>query len=283
MKNIERAHAVKGQIRSCIADIRDEKSIGELVEGKRYLFNLAAQTSHMGSVKDPFLDLDVNARGQLSVLEACKKHNPKVKVVYTSTRQVYGKADRLPVSERHPIRPPDPNGVSKLAGEFYHLLYGRLHGIDVCILRLTNTFGPRMWIKDATQNFLGIWIRAAVEGKPFEVWGGDQVRDLNYVDDVVEALLLSAAREESKGEVFNLGAQNAFTLKEIADCLIETNGGGSYGMKSFPSDRKRIDIGDYCGDFSRIRTALGWEPKITLREGLSRTLAFYRNDLKDYL
>jgi UDP-glucose 4-epimerase len=254
-----------------------------LVQGKGYLFNLAGQTSHMDSMQDPYADLAINCGAQLSILEACRRHNPGVKIVFASTRQIYGRPDYLPVDERHPLRPVDVNGVNKMAGEWYHILYHNVYGLRACALRLTNTIGPRMRVKDARQTFLGVWIRSVVEGRPFEVWEGGQLRDFTYIDDAVEAFLLAAAGEASNGEAFNVGGPSVVSLKELADLLIDVSGVGEYVVRSFPVERKRIDIGDYFADDQRIRSALGWEPKVSLRDGLSRTVAFYRDHLTQYL
>jgi UDP-glucose 4-epimerase len=254
-----------------------------LIQNQDYLFNLAGQTSHMDSMQNPFIDLEINCRAQLSILESCRKYNPGIKIVFASTRQIYGKPEMLPIKETHLLRPVDVNGINKMAGEWYHILYNNVHGIRACALRLTNTIGPRMRVKDARQTFLGIWIRLLVESKPFEVWEGQQLRDFTYVDDAVEAFLLAAASEEASSRVFNLGGDCVISLKDLADLLIETNGGGEYVVRSFPPDRKRIDIGDYYADFSYIRSVLGWEPKVPLREGLARTLRFYKEHLKHYL
>jgi len=274
---------VEKHIQINISDVRDEYSMRYLIQNQDYLFNLAGQTSHMDSMQNPFIDLEINCRAQLSILESCRKYNPDIKIVFASTRQIYGKPEMLPIKETHLLRPVDVNGINKMAGEWYHILYSSVHGIRACALRLTNTIGPRMRVKDARQTFLGIWIRLLVEGKPFEVWEGQQLRDFTYVDDAVEAFLLAAASEGASGRVFNLGGDCVISLKDLADLLIETNGGGEYVVRSFPPDRKRIDIGDYYADFSYIRSALGWEPKVPLREGLARTLRFYKDHLKHYL
>ncbi len=266
-----------------VSDVRDEHSLPYLVKDQDYLFNLAGQTSHLDSMQDPFNDLEINCRSQLSILEACRKHNPKIKLVFASTRQIYGKPEYLPVDEKHLLRPTDVNGINKMAGEWYHILYNNVYGLRSCALRLTNTIGPRMRIKDARQTFLGIWIRALIETEPFEVWGGEQIRDFTYIDDAVDAFLLAAVSEKSDGQVFNLGGNEPISLKKLADLMIEINGGGEYVTHSFPTDRKRIDIGDYYADFSRIRSALGWVPKTALRKALSQTLLFYRTHLSHYL
>jgi len=273
---------IKNRVRVNISDVRDEHSMRHLVQGQDYLFNLAGQTSHIDSMQDPYTDLEINAKAQLFILEACRKHNPQIKLVFASTRQIYGKPEYLPVDEKHPLRPVDVNGVNKMAGERYHLLYNDVYGVRSCVLRLTNTYGPRMRVKDARQTFLGIWIRLLVEEKTFEVWEGDQLRDFTYVDDVVNALLMAAVSRRADGRVFNLGGDVAISLKDLAALLIEVNGGGDYLVHPFPPDRKRIDIGDYYADFGYIRTVLGWSPNIPLRQGLDQTLSFYREHLEHY-
>lgn len=273
---------IEDRVRVNVSDVRDEHSMRSLVLGQDYLFNLAGQTSHQDSMEDPFTDLEINCRAQLSILEVCRKHNPGINVVFASTRQVYGRPDYLPVDEKHLLRPADVNGINKMAGEWYHILYNNVHGIRACALRLTNTYGPRMRVKDARQTFLGVWVRLVVEGKPFEVWGGRQLRDFTYVDDATNALLLAAASEESAGRVLNLGGERAVSLKELADLLVELNGGGEFAVRPFPPERKKIDIGDYYADYGLARSVLGWEPKVPLREGLAGTLAFFREHLDHY-
>ncbi|HEY9821406.1 MAG TPA: GDP-mannose 4,6-dehydratase [Candidatus Sericytochromatia bacterium] len=274
---------IKDKVRVNISDVRDEYSLRYLVQGQDYLFNLAGQTSHMDSMQEPFTDLDINCKAQLSILEVCRKYNPDVKIIFASTRQIYGKPDYLPVDEKHLLRPVDVNGINKMAGEWYHILYNNVYGIPACALRLTNTYGPRMRVKDARQTFLGIWVKILLTGKPFEVWDGGQLRDFTYVDDAVEAMLLAAASPEANGEIFNLGGECAIGLKDLAELMVQVNGSGEYAVRSFPSDRKSIDIGDYYADFSHIQSMLGWEPKVHLREGLSRTLDYYRENLPHYV
>jgi nucleoside-diphosphate-sugar epimerase len=260
-----------------VSDVRDPHSFRRLVEGQDVVFNLAGQTSHFDSMVDPFTDLEINVRSQLSILEACKERNRDAKIVFAGTRQVYGRPRYLPVDEEHPIAPVDVNGINKVAGEWYHLLYGRVYGMRVSVLRLTNTYGPRMRVKDARQTFLGQWLRAVVHGKEFLVFGdGSQRRDFNFVDDAVSAFLLAAAREEADGEVFNLGDPAPVSLLELADVLVEIAEAGSYRLVPFPPDREVIDIGDYFGDYSKIRERLGWEPRVPLREGLVRSVEFLR-------
>jgi UDP-glucose 4-epimerase len=231
----------------------------------------------------PQTDLDINAAAQLSILEACRKHNQKVKIVFASTRQLYGKPEYLPVDETHPIRPVDVNGINKVAGEWYHLLYNDVYGIRACALRLTNTYGPGMRVKDARQTFLGIWIRNVIEGRPIHVFGdGLQLRDFNYVDDVVNAFLMAALDTKANGQVFNLGSKEVVSLKQLAQMLCEMRPESDYQIMPFPPERKAIDIGDYYSNYDKIQTILGWRPTVDLRQGLATCLAYYQENQQEY-
>ena len=272
--NIE---GIEDRVSVNVSDVRDAHSLNRLLRDRDVVFNLAGQTSHLDSMSDPFTDLEINCRSQLSILEACRRHNPEAKVVFASTRQIYGRPRYLPVDEDHPLAPVDVNGIDKAAGEAYHLLYGSVYGLRVCALRLTNTYGPRMRVRDARQTFLGLWLRAVLQDESIEVWGdGTQRRDLLYVDDAVRAFLLAAASAEADGEVFNVGVDSSIALEQLAALLVSLAGRGSYRLVPFPVERQAIDIGDYWTRAEKIRTALGWEATVTLEEGLARTLAYYR-------
>jgi len=274
---------IRDKVTVNIYDVRDQIAMADLLPGKDYLFNLAGQTSHMDSMIDPQTDLAINTMAQLSILEVCRKVNPGIKIVFASTRQLYGKPDYLPVDEKHPIRPVDVNGINKLAGEWYHLLYNNVYGMRACALRLTNTYGPGMRVKDARQTFLGIWIRRLIEGRPIQVFGdGLQLRDFNYVDDCIDALLRAGASDATNGKVYNLGSTEVLDLKSLAEMMADLNGDGAYELVPFPADYKAIDIGDYYSDFSLIMNELGWQPKIGLRDGLQRTMAYYRAHYRHY-
>ena len=274
---------IADQVRINISDVRDEHGLRYLLQGQDVLFNLAGQTGHLDSMTDPQTDLEINGRAQLSILETCRRYNPGIKVVFASTRQIYGRPAYLPVDENHPILPVDVNGINKAAGERYHILYNDVYGIRACALRLTNTYGPHMRVRDARQTFLGIWVRSVVEGNPFEVWEGAQLRDFTYVDDAVDAFIRAALDEEADGRTFNLGGLEVISLHDLAELLIRVNGGGTFDVKSFPADRKRIDIGDYYSDDRAIRSTLGWQPQVPLEEGLTRTIAYYREHLASYV
>jgi UDP-glucose 4-epimerase len=274
---------LEDRVRVNIADVRDEYSMDYLVQGRDFLFNLAGQTSHLDSMRDPYTDLEINCRSQLSILEACRKQNPRVKIIFTSTRQVYGKPDYLPVDEKHLLHPTDVNGINKMAGEWYHILYNNVYGIRAVSLRMTNTYGPRMRVKDSRQTFLGIWIRRLIEGEPIEVWGdGMQIRDYNYVDDFIDAMLLAATNDKANGQIFNLGSAETINHRDLAALMVQMNGGGDYRIIPFPPDRKPIDIGDYYADYRKISDILGWQPRVNLREGLRQTLEFYREHKEHY-
>ncbi|HVY10324.1 MAG TPA: NAD-dependent epimerase/dehydratase family protein [Mycobacteriales bacterium] len=274
---------IEDRVRVDVSDVRDRAGLRDVVTGCDFLFNLAGQTSHLDSMTDPFTDLDINCVAQLSILEACRAWNPDVKIVFASTRQLYGKPDYSPTDEAHLLRPVDVNGVNKMAGEWYHILYNNVYGLRATALRLTNTYGPGMRIKDARQTFLGIWVRRLLEDKPIEVWGGGQLRDFTYVDDAVEAFLLAAQDPAADGEVFNLGGEVVISLRDLAELLIDVAGGGEVVVRDFPEDRKRIDIGDYYADWSKIRRVLGWAPTVPIGDGLQRTIEYYRTRLAAYL
>ena len=265
------------------ADIRDV-DLRPLCEGATVIFNLAAQTSHMGGQRDPLADIAVNAVAQVRLIQAAREAAPDAIVVHASTRQFYGRPIRLPVDETHPVAPPDANGVSKFAGEQYWMIEHRTAGRPVVSLRLTNCYGPRLRIRDARQTFLGIWLRCVLEERPFEVWGGDQLRDMTYVDDVTEAFLLAASTPEAHGRVFNLGGSPPQSLRAIADLTVKMAGPSArYTTREFPNDRAAIDIGSYHADDTAFREATGWAPRVELADGIARSLAWYRPRIAAYI
>jgi dTDP-glucose 4,6-dehydratase/UDP-glucose 4-epimerase len=268
-----------------ISDMRDPYSIRCLLKGVDVVFNLAGQTSHADSMTDPFTDLDINAKSQLSLLEAVRDVAPEVVVVFASTRQIYGRPHSLPVSESHPIRPVDVNGVNKVAGEQYHLLYHDVYGVRSVCLRLTNTYGPRMRIKDARQTFLGIWVNKLLSDDVIEVYGdGTQLRDFNYVDDVVDALIVASRTESCYGKALNLGGSEVISLSSLA-CLMCSLRSPNHGwhLVPFPVERKVIDIGDYYSDYKLAQELLSWHPQVSLSSGLERTLDYYEVHYAHYV
>ena len=281
--NLYNIEGLRERLQVNVSDVRDTHSLRYLVQGKDYLFNLAGQTSHLDSMLDPMPDLEINCQAQLSILETCRAYNPKIKIVFASTRQIYGRPHHLPVDETHPLNPVDVNGINKMAGEKYHLLYSDLYGIPAAALRLTNTIGPRMRIKDARQTFVGLWVRQLLEGKPIEVWGGKQLRDFTDVEDAVDAFLMAAASSSTNGQVYNLGGREVMDLESVAKLMVEINGSGEYAIRDFPAERRAIDIGNYYADFSKIRNELGWTPQRTLRDTLESTLRYFRDAMPHYL
>lgn len=285
--NVFNVDSIRDRVTINVCDVRDPFAMEYLLKGQGVLFNLAGQTSHLDSMLDPHTDLEINATAQLSILESCRKANPGIKVVFASTRQLYGKPDYLPVDEKHPIRPVDVNGINKLAGEWYHLLYNNVYGIRACALRLTNTYGLGMRVKDARQTFLGLWVRQLIEGTPIKVFGdGLQLRDFNYVDDCVQAFLLAGDSDVANGKVYNLGSSEVVNLKNLATMMVgqgqSTGLGAGYEIVPFPPERKAIDIGDYYSDFSLINRELGWAPQVPLAAGLAQTIAYYQRHAQHY-
>ena len=281
--NLFNIHGLEGRLQVNISDIRDVHGLRHLLRDRDFLFNLAGQTSHLDSMTDPVADLEINCAAQLSLLEACRAVNPDIGIVFASTRQIYGRPERLPVDEKHLLRPVDVNGVNKMAGEAYHILYHNVYGMRSCALRLTNTFGPRMRIKDARQTFVGIWLRAVIEGREFEVWGGDQLRDFTYVEDAVDAFLLAALTPAMMGKACNVGGHGPVSLRALAETLVAANVGGGFAIREFPAERKRIDIGDYYAEDGLFRGLTGWAPRIDLPAGLAQSLAFFRAHFSHYV
>lgn len=283
--NLFNVAGIEDEVRINIADVRDENGMRYLVGGQDFLFNLAGQVSHIDSMEDPMTDLEINCRAQLAILEACRRGCPDVRVVYASTRQIYGKPVSLPATEEHPIRPTDVNGINKVSGELYHQIYGDVHGLRTTSLRLTNCYGPRQLMKHNRQGFAGWFIRRVVLGEEIQIFGdGEQKRDFNYVDDVVEALLLAAVSDAALGQVFNLGARPPVSLRAFVELLYEAaEVAPNYRLVPFPEERKRIDIGDFYTDYSKIERTLGWSPRVDLKEGLRRTVAYYRENIQHYL
>lgn len=274
---------IEDRIQLIQADIRDEAAMKAAVHEQDFLFNLAGQMSHIGSMQDPFKDLYVNTVGQLNLLEVCRQYNPNIRIVFAGTRQVYGRPKYLPVDENHLLTPLDNNGVSKRAGEMYHIVYHHVHGMATCVLRMTNTYGERMRIKDDMLTFIGWWIQRILTGNEIQIFGnGKQIRDFNHVSDVIQAMLLCAVSPVAEGKIYNLGGE-PISLIDLAQLLVEVNGSGSFVTVPFPEKRKRIDIGGYYGDYSLIKNEIGWQPQVSLRDGLKRMLAFYRENKVHYL
>ena len=275
---------VTDNIRLINADIFDREAYAAALVGVGYVFHLAAQTGHIDSIKNPLTDLSVNAMGTLSLLEAIRVACPNAYVVFASTRQVYGVPVKLPVAEDHPVHPPDVNAVGKVCAEELLRVYQRVHGIRSVTLRLTNTYGPRMRIRDGRQMFLGLWIRGAIEGTKLRVFGdGKQRRDFVYVDDVVDALL-KATDVSLNGRIFNVGSDESLALGVVANLMSKWGEGApEVELVDFPLDRKVIDIGDFVGDYRAFRKATGWHAPTAFSDGMKRTIKYFMPRLTDYL
>jgi UDP-glucose 4-epimerase len=282
--NLFNIAGIEDRVRVNIADIRQESTMHYLVRDREVIFNLAGQVSHIDSMRDPYTDLEINCRAQLSILEACRRRNPRAHVVYAGTRQVYGRPDHLPVDERHLVRPTDVNGINKVAGEYYHLVYNHVFGVRTCSLRLTNVYGPRQLVKHNRQGFLAWFIRLAIEGAEIQVFGdGSQVRDFVYVDDAADAFLRAGATDACDGEVFNVGGLEPISHRDLVGLLLEIAGTGRVRYVDWPPEKRRIDIGSFYADWHKLHETVGWQPSIGLREGLTRTIAYYREHLSKYL
>ncbi|HAK56487.1 MAG: NAD-dependent epimerase/dehydratase family protein [Vicinamibacterales bacterium] len=282
--NLFNIDGVEDRLTVNISDVRDESSMNYLVRGQDVIFNLAGQVSHVDSMKDPYTDLEINCRSQLSLLEACRKNSPRVKIVFAGTRQVYGHPDSLPVTEDHLVRPVDVNGINKVAGEYYHLVYNNAFGIRTCSLRLTNVYGPRQLVKHNRQGFIGWFIRLAVEDREIELFGdGSQVRDFVFVDDAAEAFLKAGASEECDGGVYNIGGTEPLSLRDLVQKLLGVAKAGRVRYVEWPPEKKRIDIGDFYADSSKFTRTVGWRPTVSLDEGLTRAVTFYREHLEHYV
>jgi UDP-glucose 4-epimerase len=275
---------VEDRVHVNVADVRQASTMNYLVRGVDVIFNLAGQVSHIDSMRDPHTDLDINCRSQLTILEACRRNNPAAKVVFAGTRQVYGKPDYLPVTEHHLVRPTDINGINKVAGEYYHLVYNNVFGVRACSLRLTNIYGPRQLVKHNRQGFIGWFVRLAVEDQEIQVFGdGSQLRDFVYVDDAADAFLRAGASDACNGEVFNVGGSEPIAHRDLVTLLIDVAGTGRVRFVEWPPEKKAIDIGSFYADSAKFTAATGWQPAVGLRAGLTRTVAYYREHLARYL
>jgi UDP-glucose 4-epimerase len=282
--NLFNVDGIADRVRVNVADIRQQSTMNYLVKDRDVIFNLAGQVSHIDSMKDPYADLEINCRSQLTILEACRYNNPGVKVVFAGTRQVYGRPDSLPVTETHLVRPTDVNGINKAAGEYYHLVYNNVFGVRACSLRLTNVYGPRQLIRHNRQGFIGWFIRLAIEGKTIQIYGdGQQRRDFVFVDDAADAFLRAGATDACNGEAFNIGGDHPITHRDLTALLLDIAGSGGVEYIEWPREKKAIDIGDFYADSTKFTRATGWTPTVKLADGLRRTVTFYRQHFDRYV
>jgi len=259
-------------------DLRDTAALAPLLAGQDCIFNLAGQASHIDSMTDPLADLDLNGRAQLCLLEAVRASGLRPRVIFASTRQVYGRPERLPATEDHPVRPTDINGIHKQAAEHYHRLFHEVYEVPTVVLRLANVYGPRQLMRGRGQGFIPIFVRTAMEDGTLSLFGGGhQERDANYVDDVVDAFLrCGPPTGAAPGSTYNLGAEPPFTLRSFAKTLVAIAGAGTLANVEWPADRALIDVGSVSTDHSSITADLGWKPTWSLADGLEATVAYYR-------
>ena len=280
--NLFNIKGIENKVKVNIADIRDQHGLNYLVQNQDLIFNLAGSLSHIDSMKDPFTDLDINCRSQLSLLEACRKHNPKVQIIYAGTRNQYGRPRYLPVDENHPQIPVDVNGINCIAGEHYHLLYNKVYGIKTTSLRLTNTFGPRHQMKHPRQGVINWFLREIIDNKKIILFGnGDQIRDVNYIDDVIDAFLKVGISKKAWGQAYNLGG-SPISLKSFVKMAIAIADKGSFKIAPFPQDRKKIEIGDYIADWRKAKKDFGWKPTTGIKTGIKKTLKYFQKYKKHY-
>ena len=266
-----------GNIKVAIADIRDEEKVERIVRGQEVIFNLAGKSGAADSNKTPLNDLDVNCRGHLNILEACRIFNPGAAIVFPSSRLVYGKPQYLPVDEKHPLAPESIYAVHKLAVENYHLIYGKLYGLKATILRISNPFGPFQPGEGRAYGIANSFIQAAVLGKPITLFGdGSQRRDYLFIDDLVACLLCAAQVPGSCGRTYNIGDGRGTSLLELAKMAVQAVGQGNIVHVPWPDEYRAIETGDYLSDITAARNELGWSPSTNISEGVARTVVSYQ-------
>lgn len=268
---------IRDQVNVNICDIRDANAMHQLVQDQDIIFNIAAQTSHSDSMKDPFLDTDINCRGNLVVLEACRQYNPKATLVFVGTRAYYGAPTHLPVTEEALISPRDIYSVNRYSAEQYHLLYQLHHGLKTTALRISNIYGPRAQMQHPKYNVLNWFVRLVLEKNDITVYGdGLQRRDYVYVADACQALLLAGISPQAVGQVLNVGSGEGVAFIDLIRQLLEVAGQGTYTMKPWPTGAMAYDVGDFVMAIDKIQTTLGWVPQTSLASGFEQTLDYYR-------
>ncbi len=281
--NLFNVKEIMDHIQINFSDVRDEHSMDYLVKDQDFIFHLAGQVNHVDSIRNPIQDLDINCRGTLVLLESCRKYNREVKVIFSGTRGEYGASVKLPVAEDHPTNPKGIYAVTNLSAEKMVLVYDDVHKISGTCLRITNTYGPRHQMAHDEYGVLNWFIRKAIDDELIPVFGdGHILRDFLYVDDLVECFLQVAICSSAYGEVFNVGTGIPINFIDLAKKIVEVAGSGKVAFTEFTKERKEVEQGDYYTDISKVRKVVGWTPKTDLREGLKKTIEFYRKYKKEY-
>ncbi len=275
--NLFNLNGVLKEIEFIQGDLQDRETVLKCVEGAQVIFNLAAQVSYIDSNKDLITDLDINCKAQINLLEACQKAGTRPKIVFASSRFVYGKIEYNPVDERHPFNCLSIYGIHKLVAEKYHKFFTLQHGIPTVSLRIANPYGPRQQMKHSKYGIVNWFVRQALEGKPLTVYGdGLQKRDYVYVEDVAWAFLYAAASDRTNGNFYNVGSGAGTAFREMAHLVAELVPGTRVVHTDWNLENQLVETGDYVTDISKIQQDAGWAPQVPLREGVARTLDFYR-------
>ena len=258
-------------------DIRDEAVVRSSVRGSSVIFHCAGKSGPSASNRSPLEDLDVNVRGQLMLLEACRELNPSVRIVFPSSRLVYSAGSALPVAEDAPTVPASVYGVHKLAAERHLLLYRRLYGLQATVLRITNPYGPFQRAEQSGYGVINWFIHRALHGEQLSVYGaGDQLRDYVHIDDVVEAMLLAGLTAEADGAVLNVASGKGVTFRQMAELVVATTGAGTVVEVPWPDDARRVETGNFVADIARARQVLGWTPRTAFGDGVTAVVDRYR-------
>lgn len=274
---------IEGNVKINFSDVRNELSMNHLVKGKDYVFHLAGQVNHVDSMRNPLQDLDINCRGTLVLLESLRHHNPFARVIFAGTRGEYGASVKLPVDEEHPTNPMGIYAVTNLTAEKLVLVYDDIYGIKGTCLRITNTYGPRHQMKHDEYGVFNWFIRKAMDNEDIPVFGDGRIlRDFLYMEDLVQCLLTIATVDSAYGKVFNVGTGVPVSFIDLAKKIVEITGTGRVELTEFTQERKEVEPGDYYADISLIRSIAGWQPLISLEEGIGRTVDFYRKYRKEY-
>jgi UDP-glucose 4-epimerase len=281
--NLFNIRDVKERLAINFSDIRDESSLKFLIRGQDFVFHLAGQNDHVLSQTNPFLDIDINIKGTANLLEACRRYNPQVRLVYSGTRGEYGPAMMLPVNEEQPLRPRGIYELSSVTAQQLFQIYHDNHGVRSVRLRLTNIYGERAQMRHSRFGVANWFIRQALDGEPIQVFGdGSYLRDFVYIADAIDALLLCAATDAAYGEVLNVGNNHAYSFRELAETIVAEVEGSRWEFAPFTPERAAVEPGDFCSDIRKIGKLVGWSPRVCLREGVRRTVAFYRDHREHY-